>query len=286
MLPLPSAVGACLAARLLLNELMIRPLAGGSEWIEILNAGDAPAPLGDLTLEDARAKPARVTVALETLEPGGYLLLAANRARFLDAWVGLDGGRVGAVTGGWPTLNDGDGSEGYADRVVLRAGGGAPLDSLTYTEAWVGALGVSVERIDPDGASGLAANWSPCALATGATPLGANSLAPRPGVDDQAGLSVPRTPFRFGGEPAVLTWRLAAASDLAITIFDLSGRARRLLRPLETASPVGRVAWDGTDDAGARCPEGVYLVLLESRAENEPAVRRWQRPLVLVRGSR
>lgn len=285
MLPHILAVGLPLAARLLLNELMIRPLPGGSEWVEIMNAGDAPAALGELTLEDARAKPARLTVGRETLEPGGFLIVAANRSHFLDAWIGLDGGRVGAVTGGWPTLNDGDGSDGYADRIVLR-GGGMALDSLTYTATWLGATGVSVERIDPDGLTALAANWSPCALVVGATPLGANSLAPRPGVDNQAGLSVPRTPFHPGVEPAVITWRLPAASDLALTIFDLSGRALRLLRPLDSASPVGRVAWDGSDDAGGRCPDGIYLVLMESRAEDEPAVRRWQRPLVLVRGDR
>jgi hypothetical protein len=286
VLPHILAVGLPLAARLLLNELMIRPLAGGSEWVELLNGGDAPAALGELTLEDARAKPARLTAAREALEPGGFLIVAANRTHFLDAWIGLDEGRVAGVTGGWPTLNDGDGSDGYADRIVLRGRGGVALDSLTYTAAWLGATGVSVERIDPAGLTPLAANWSPCALAVGATPLGANSLAPRPGVDDRAGLSVPRAPFHPGVEPAVITWRLPAASDLALTIFDLSGRALRLLRPLESASPVGRVAWDGTDDAGARCPDGVYLVLLESRAEAEPAVRRWQRPLVLVRGSR
>lgn len=282
---LHAALGA--APRLLLNELMIRPVGGGTEWIELQNAGDAAALLAGVTLEDARGRPARLAADGIVLEPGEFLVVAANRARFLDAWLGVDGTRVVGVTGGWPTLNDSDGAAGYADLVVLRDSDGSPLDSVAYFETWLAPPGQSLERIDPAGDSRLAANWSPAGDVSGATPLRANSLAPRPDGGDRGALSVPATPVDPArGEPALVTWRLPAPSQLSLELFDLSGRSCRLLRPLGDAPPVGRVVWDGRDDVGRRLVDGVYIVVLESRTEGERASRVWRQPLALYGGAR
>lgn len=273
--------------RLVVNELMVRPISGGTEWVEILNAGDAPAPLSGLTLEDARRRPARLALEARQLEPGGYLIVAANRSRFLDAWIGLDPESVVGVIGGWPTLNDSDGDAGPADVVVLRDGAGSPLDSLAYFAGWLAPPGQSLERIDPNGSATLPANWSPALDVAGATPLRANSLAPRPDGDDRGALSVPPAPVDpAGGVPALVTWRLATPSALSLEMFDLGGRSCRLLRPLADAPPVGRVVWDGRDDAGRRCVDGVYVVVLEARAEGSRLSRVWRRPLALLAGAR
>ncbi len=271
-----------LVARLIVSELFIKPLTGGSEWIEIQNAGDAPAPLAGVSIEDARGRPASIPDTAADLAPGGFLLLASNVMRVAATFGGLDSSLVLKPIGTWPTLNDADGDAGWADAVVLRSATGAVLDSLIYQARWLGGAGRSLERIDPAGSSLLAANWSPCDDPLGATPLSRNSLSPRPEEIDQGELIVPSAPITPGlGGGARISWHLDRPARLALEIFDLDGRSVRLLRPLDEASTVGRVVWDGADDAGRRCPPGLYVVLLEGRFDDELNPRRWRRPVVM-----
>lgn len=271
-----------LVARLIISELFIKPPTGGSEWIEIQNAGDAPASLLGVSIEDARARPARLPDGLPDLVPGAFLLLASNVERVHQQFGGLDSSRVIKPAGTWPTLNDADGDAGFADAVVLRDGTGSPVDSVAYLSRWLGSAGQSLERIDPAGSSLLAANWSPSDDPTGATPLRLNSLSPRPEDIDQGALIVPSGPVIPGVTGgARISWHLERPARLALEVFDLDGRSVRLLRPLEEASTAGRVVWDGADEAGRVCPPGLYLVLLEGRFDDELNPRRWRRALVM-----
>lgn len=274
-------------ASLVLNEIMVRPPTGGSEWIELYGPGADSIPLAGVTIEDARGRPARLPAGLPPLPPGGFLLLAAGPDKVLAHWGGLDSARVVKPEGTWPTLNDSDGSGEFADIVVLRDASGARLDSMAYSARWLGASGVSLERVDPGGPSLLASNWSPSIDAEGATPLARNSLTPTPAQRDQGALIVPFGPCRPGdpGAQAAIGWRLDRPARLALRVFDLAGRPVRLLKPMEESGTVGRVIWDGRDDAGRDAPPGVYLVLLEGRLDEEIGLRRWRRPLVLVRSA-
>lgn len=280
-MPCPLALIVPLVARLVLNELLVKPLSGGAEWIEILNAGDEPATVAGLGLEDARARPARLGPSMPPLEPGGFLVLAANRERVLEQFPLLDAARVVKPEGTWPTFNDSDGEEGFADVVLLRDADGARLDSVAYPSRWLGGPGRSLERIDPAGPSTLAANWSPSDDPLGATPLRRNSLALRPEDADQGALVLPPGPVVPGQGGAPIGWHLPRPARVAIELFDLEGRPVRLLRPLDEASTVGRVAWDGRDNAGRPCAPGLYLVLLEGRYDDEVAPRRWRRVVVV-----
>lgn len=273
-----------LAARLVINEIMIRPLTGGSEWVEILNAGDAAAPLAGLSIEDARGRPARLPASTDSLPPGAFLVLAAHRDRLLAEWTELDLSRLLEPDGTWPTLNDSPGDDGYADIVALRDGQGARLDSLAYEADWLGESGRSMERLDPGGSSTLAANWGPCEAAARATPLAVNSLALQPGESDQGELIVPRGPVvpGPGGGSSVIGWRLPEPGTLSLEVLDLSGRAVRLLRPLDEAPTIGHLQWDGRDNDGRLCPPGLYVVLLEGRPGARLAPRRWMKPLILA----
>jgi hypothetical protein len=277
----PLGLVGFLVARLVLNELMVRPLSGGSEWIELLNAGDEPAPLAGLGLEDSRGRPALLSASAGALEPGAFLVLASNRDRVLEQFPLLDPARVVKPDGTWPTFNDSDGEAGFADVVLLRGADGARLDSVAYPSRWLGGAGQSVERIDPAGPSTLPANWSPSVDPLGATPLRPNSLALRPEDADQGALVLPRTPVVPGREGAPIGWHLPRPGRVAIELFDLEGRPVRLLRPLEDASTVGRVAWDGRDNAGRACAPGLYIVLLEGRYDDEIAPRRWRRTVIV-----
>lgn len=280
------ALGAVLAQLLVINEVMVRPSPGGTEWIEIFNAGDAAARLAGVTIEDARRRPVKIPESADSLEPGGYRILAANVERIVGRYGGLDPARVVKPTGTWPTLNDSDGDLGFADLVLLRGPDGTPLDSLIYFERWLGAAGTSLERVNAGASPGLASNWSPSVHDSLATPLRLNSLSLAPGQSDRGALLVPEGPMIPGGSdgPPVIGWQLDRPASVTIELFDLAGRSVRLLKPLEESAPVGRLVWNLDDDAGRPVPTGVYLVLLEGRYEGETAPRRWRRPVIVARG--
>lgn len=275
-----------LAARLVINEAMIRPLAGGAEWIELHNIGDRSAWLAGLSVEDARARPVHLPASADSLEPGGFRLLVSNVERVMTAWPALDATRVLKPEGTWPTLNDSDGEAGYADLIVVRDGTGALLDSLAYPAAWLGDAGFSIERVDPRGATILPGNWSPSEAPSGATPLAVNSIALPSDAGDHGALIVPGVPLvpGRGGSDSVIGWRLAAPGTISLELFDLAGRSVRLLRPLAEAPTIGHLQWDGRDDSGRSCPPGVYVVLLEGREGSRTSMRRWSRPIVLAGG--
>lgn len=281
------AIGAVLAQLLVINEVMVRPSTGGTEWIEIFNAGDAAASLAGVTIEDARRRPVKVPASADSLEPGGYWILASNVDRVVGRYGGLDAARVVKPEGTWPTLNDSDGDQGFADLVVLRAADGAPLDSVIYYERWLGAAGTSLERVDARTSPALASNWSPSLHDSLATPLRLNSLSLAPGASDRGALLVPEGPMLAGGSggPPVIGWQLERPASVTIELFDLCGRSVRLLKPLEAAPPVGRLVWNLDDDSGRPVPTGVYLVLLEGRYDGETAPRRWRKPVIVARES-
>ncbi|HEX7880579.1 MAG TPA: lamin tail domain-containing protein, partial [Candidatus Eisenbacteria bacterium] len=103
-MPCALPLAAYLAAQLILSELMIKPPSGGSEWIEIFNAGDAPIATTGLSIEDARGRPAKFPEQPAELAPGTYLVLASNVERVLEQFTDLDAARVVKPAGTWPAL--------------------------------------------------------------------------------------------------------------------------------------------------------------------------------------
>ncbi|MDM7917489.1 MAG: FG-GAP-like repeat-containing protein [Candidatus Eisenbacteria bacterium] len=76
---------------------------------------------------------------------------------------------------------------------------------------------------------------------------------------------------------AVLTYRLRAAAPVTIGVYDPSGRRIARLRDaaVEPAG-LGRVAWDGRDDAGRPVASGIYYMQIETAGgarETAPVVR-------------
>lgn len=70
-------------------------------------------------------------------------------------------------------------------------------------------------------------------------------------------------PNPFVGE-TTMELALAKSGPVTLTIFDLSGRRVRRLVDADVAAGSKRVAWDGRSDAGARVPNGLYLVRMDA----------------------
>ncbi len=114
-------------------DLMLAEVEGGATpWVELVNAGDAPAPLGGVRLADGDAT---VTLPAATLSPGQRAVVVLGR----EAPAGIADGaltlRPGALPGGLSAT----------DPVILETGDSVPLDAACSRQ--LPGAGASLSRI-------------------------------------------------------------------------------------------------------------------------------------------
>ncbi len=150
--------------RLLLSEVLYdAPQSGaetGYEWVEVFNPNSFPVSLAGWQIGDSGLLDA---IPAFTLEPGGYLVIAATAAGFRESQPGFTGHMV-SVEG---TL--GNGLSNDSDMVRLIALGGTVVDAMSYggnIEAFNPtcprvAPGQSLARVPSDRDTDTAADWQP-----------------------------------------------------------------------------------------------------------------------------
>jgi hypothetical protein len=271
-------------APLVINEFMFRPATGECEWIEVLNRSPDLVGLEDWTIEDSGSRRRHICDAGPYIAPGGYLLLVEDEQDFVAAYPDV-GCAVMRPAGGWPTLNDTDGRDGYADMIVIRDAFGTCVDSVAYARAW-GEAGASVERIEPGARSLPASNWSPHYGAGGASPGRSNSVSvvfPEPG--GYLRLS-PRTFSPDGdgdGDLLSVSVEMPEPAVVRLKIFDINGRPLKTLLDGDLVEERRITFWDGTLKAGRPAPTGLYVILLEARPQGGGGILHSKLPVVLVR---
>jgi hypothetical protein len=164
----------------------------------------------------------------------------------------------------------------YADDegdVILLNGQGNVIDEVKYKDDWhfkliEDAQGVSLERIDPAGASQDPANWHSAASTAGyGTPTYQNSQYKQTHPIDATIEITPNTfsPDNDGhNDVATVQYKVAEPGYIAnITIFDSQGRAVRHLVKNGTLGTNGLWNWDGLDEKAKKLPIGIYIVYTE-----------------------
>jgi hypothetical protein len=267
-----------------INEFMFKPGAGGCEWIEVYNRDGAGVDLSGWTLEDSGGKRRQIAQRGAGLAGGGYLVLAEDAAELAARYPGLPCPVI-EVSGGWPTLNDADGSDGYADMIVIRDAFGTCVDSVAYRGVWC-APGTSVERIDPRERSSRAYNWSPHYGSGGGSPGTRNSVSvivPEPG----GWLSLSPMTFSPDGDGAddllSVSVETQTAAFVRLKVFDIKGRPLKTLLDGDFVEERRLTFWDGSADDGRAAPIGIYVVLLEARPLGGGQALRDKQAVVLVR---
>src|SRR5215216_4438010 len=111
-----------LAADVVISEIMFHPSSGddGQEYVELFNKGDAAASLTNWKFD----KGIDYTFTGGTLNPGSYLVIASDLAKFQAKYPG-----VSNVVGGWTgTLSNG------GEQVRLSDNLGATVDQVKYAD--------------------------------------------------------------------------------------------------------------------------------------------------------
>ena len=257
--------------RVVINEIMYRPAAGG-EWVELASLSSGSVDISGWRLAD-RAGSSGTVPEGTLIGAGGYLVIAADPGSVAGGAAGLEGG--------WPRLNDGDGS-GTAEDIFLFDREGGLAESVSYRSLCGDERGRSIERVDPRSCSADSRGiWLRCASPAGSTPGRENYSFT--GAGPSSGISADPDPFRNISGSAVRFSVAAAQGDITYCarIFDMEGRENARLAAGPVSAPVITFLWDGTGPGGRRAGTGLYIVIVEFTCGGGGICRREKRTLAV-----
>jgi len=233
----------------ILSEFLCNPTGElETEWIELYNPRPDPVLISNLKIGDALGL-RDISDTVLYLDPGQYIILAADPDRFRSYYAGFSGTIIEPI--GWQALNN------YGEEVVrLADAGGKVIDSVCYEDGFPDNR--SYERyVDYDGNSFWGGSFAP----EGSTPGKENTFyAPR---GSSIVIQVEPDPFSPDGDGfediTYIDYDLPEADCFDLCLYDVSGRKVKTLRDSAPTIP-GRIEWDGTDDDGRKLPVGIYII--------------------------
>lgn len=251
---------------IIINELLPNPFSGGSEYVELYNRSDKFLPLSGLALSTRKSDGEFRTVykfnsSDITLESGEYVVLTSNADGVVDYYYTPDESLVREVK--MPVLsNDG------ATLVLYNASDSSVVDEVSYDDKWHSDMikdekGVSLERINPDGPSNDAENWTSASEGSGyGTPGYINSQYLKEKPEDEP-LGVEKPYYSPADGLYSIPYQLDKAGYMSnIYIYDISGRLQASPFVKYSVGTNGILQWNGMD-GGRKLEPGVYILFVE-----------------------
>jgi len=255
---------------LLVNELLFNPPTGGADYLELYNASDSAIALSDIRLGRWTGDEVDRYYALGdtgSIAPHDFLVVTTDAAFVTSNYAVRFPSKLVEVNA-MPPYNDASGT------VLLASADSTVLDRFDYSESMHSRMlhdveGVALERRSYSAATLDAANWYSAASTAGyGTPTYRNSQSRELLYADNDFLLEPSlfSPDGDGYEDLLnVSWQLADCDLCAnISIYDARGRLVRHLARGELLGCEGLMVWDGLDDAGRRCRQGNYIVVIDA----------------------
>jgi len=269
---------------LVINEIMYDPDTGSSEFLEFFNASRDSIQLAGLQLYFGSSGKCKLSDSFIILPPEKYFVLSSDSAIFNNySW--LKSETVLKIAGSLTLSNDGA-------LLVLKDFYGTTLDSLSYSPGWHSKSVVitknrSLERVNPHIDASSRSNWNSCAAAEGATPGRRNSIFAQ-NLSSEKRVTINPNPFSPDGDGfedfGIINFDLTQPlSQVRIKVFDSSGRLVRSLAENRLASSNNSVIFDGMDESGQPLRIGIYILLIETAAEDSGNVTGIKIPVVIAR---
>ncbi len=256
--------------QVVVNEVMHSPGEHETEWLELVCTSGAPVQIDRWLIgddEDLSAIDCTGSGSVSSgrtagrgdrfqLAPGEFIVVARDP----EVVEPRTSAPVVALSS-WEALS-------VDDVVVLADEHGTPVDIVRYERSWGGDRDVTLERVRPSLPSGDQANWGSSVSPEGSTPGRVNSIhvsalpvagrltiSPNPFTPDGDGID-DRCAIRFDLPTPQSTVRL--------TVFDVLGRVRAVLRDHDLVASSTELIWDGGGEDGAILPAGIYVACLEA----------------------
>ena len=259
------------AMEMVINEILFNPKSGGSDYVELYNRSNKIFDANKLYVANRNSSGAISSTRLIStipyyIFPGDYIVVTEDAINLSLDYLVQNPNAVFVVSS-LPSFPDDEGD------VILLNFQGAVVDEVKYKDDWQFALldnpdGVSLERIDPDGASQNADNWHSAASTAGyGTPTYKNSQYK---LLQTISATVEVTPKVFSPDNdgrddiATIQYKTTEPGYIAnITIYDANGRPVRNLVRNGTLGLQGYWTWDGLDDKRSKLAVGTYILFTE-----------------------
>ncbi len=265
-LPVDAAAGEWI-----INEILFNPRSNAFDYVEFYNNSNKIFDASKLYIANRNSSGVVSSIkALCTVPfyvfPGDYIVETEDASSLALQYLVKNPDNI-LIVSSPPSFSDDEGTV-----VALNFQGNA-IDEVKYKDDWHfklidNAEGVSLERIDPNGPSQDAANWTSASSTAGyGTPTYQNSQYKR---IQSISATIEITPKVFSPDNdgrddiATVQYRVSEPGYVAnVTIFDPSGRPVRNLVRNGTLGLEGYWNWDGLNDKGLKLPIGTYVVFTE-----------------------
>jgi hypothetical protein len=256
---------------LVINELMVDPLTGGSDWIEVYNASDKWIDLMDWRLAnvDHGVVDNFQTVSQHFyLAPYEYAVLGSDSSFVQQNYPFAVKGRFVHVETPMYAVDSGSVLLYYFDQL---------MDIVSYSSEWHFALlessdGVSLERVRTRGSSNKRDNWHSAAEAIGfASPGMKNSQDMQGTLAGDFVLSSNIISPDNDGKDDVLefTYAMLEPGMLGtLVLYDEEGREVKKIFSNELLGISGSVTWDGITEEKYKASIGTYIAVFSAFALN------------------
>lgn len=255
----------------IINEMLFNPKPGGYDYVEFYNNSNRIFDVSKLHIASRNSLgniglPRVLSASPYYILPGEWLVVTEDTVSLARYYHLKDSTHILQLAT-LPSFPDNEGN------ITALNTQGLPTDEVSYSDDWHFKMiadkeGISLERINPRGASQYAGNWHSAASTAGyGTPGYKNSQYNQP-VHSGATITVlPRlfSPDNDGyNDIAVIGYEVEQPGFIInIGIYDAAGRPVRNLVHNGILGMSGHWNWDGLNDHGQKIPTGTYLVLAE-----------------------
>ena len=254
---------------ILISEILFNPKPGGADYVEIYNASQESVALSSLRLvkwDNGQLGKFYPIPDSSFLQPGNYAVFTTDAVNIRSNYTVPHPNRLVELSS-LPSYNDASGT------VIIATADSLVLDRFDYSASMHNPLirdpeGVALERRSFAAETQNPSNWSSAASTIGfGTPTGPNSQSHE--------FLFLENDFNF--EPELFSPDGDGYNDLlniayqlsnsglsgSIAIYDSRGRLVRHLSRNDLLGTQGLLVWDGTNNAGVRCQQGNYIIVVE-----------------------
>ena len=260
-----------IAGDIIVNEILFNPRSNSYDYIELYNKSNKIVDAAKLYVANRNSSGGinsitSISSSSFYIFPGDYIVITEDADNLALNYLVQNPSAV-LIASSLPSFPD---DEGFI--LVLNQQGDV-IDEVNYSDDWHfklidNAEGISLERVDADGASQKADNWHSAASTAGfGTPGYKNSQ-----FKNQQAISatIQVTPKVFSPDNdglddiATIQYKINEPGYVAnITIFDAAGRPVRNLVRNGIMAITGYWNWDGLNDRGLKLPVGTYILFTE-----------------------
>lgn len=259
------------SGEMIINEILFNPRSNAYDYVEFFNLSNKIFDASRLYIANRNSNGDIASIRQLSSEPWlvfpeDYIVMTQDAASLAREYLVKNPDWV-LTHSSLPSYPD---DKGF---VILLGFQGNIADEVPYNKNWHFKLidnedGVALERIDPEGSSQDAGNWTSAASTAGyGTPTYKNSQYK---LLQPINATIEVTPKVFSPDNdgrddiATIQYKVTEPGYIAnVTIFDAAGRPVRNLVRNGTLGLEGYWNWDGLGDKGQKLPVGSYVVFTE-----------------------